>query len=50
MIASVFKRVTIFQPYHVPIQPLIISQNENNTSLNNISQKLGTEKNSDFSF
>ena len=50
MIASVFKRVEIFQPYNVPIQPLIISQNENNSPLNNISQKLGTEKNSDFSF
>ena len=46
MIASVFKRVEIFQPYNVPIQPLIISQNENNTSLN----KLGAEKNTDFSF
>ena len=46
MIASVFKRVAIFQPYNVPIQPLIISQNENNTSLN----KLGAEKNTDFSF
>ena len=46
MIASVFKRAEIFQPYNVPIQPLIISQNENNTSLN----KLGAEKNTDFSF
>ena len=46
MIASVFKRVEIFQPYNVPIQPLIISQNENDTSLN----KLGAEKNTDFSF
>ena len=50
MIASVFKRVAIFQPYNVPIQPLIISQNEKNSSLNNISQKLVPEKNTDFSF
>ena len=28
MIASIFKRVEIFQPYNVPIQPLIISQPE----------------------
>jgi hypothetical protein len=28
MIASIFKRVEIFQPYHVPLQPLIISQSE----------------------
>lgn len=28
MIASIFKRVEIFQPYHVPIQPLIICQTE----------------------
>ena len=28
MIASIFKRVEIFHPYNVPIQPLIISQPE----------------------
>ena len=50
MIASAFKRVAVFQPYNVPIQPLIISQNEENNSLNNISKKFGAEKNTDFSF
>ena len=50
MIASVFKRVAIFQPYNFPIQPLIISQKEKNSFLNNISQKLVREKNTDFSF
>ena len=28
MIAAIFKRVEIFQPYNVPIQPLIIAQTE----------------------
>ena len=28
MIAAIFKRVEIFQPYNIPIQPLIIGKTE----------------------
>ena len=43
MIGTIFKRVEIFQPYNVPIQPLIISQTENN-KIPEITTKLETEK------
>ena len=53
MIASIFKRVEIFQPYNVPIQPLIISQTEKNEIPEKDSTKSEKEKNSgsnDFSY
>ena len=53
MIASIFKRVEIFQPYNVPIQPLIISQTEKNEIPGKDSTKSEKEKNSgsnDFSY
>ena len=53
MIASIFKRVEIFQPYNVPIQPLIISQTEKNEIPEKDSTKPEKEKNSgsnDFSY
>jgi hypothetical protein len=44
MIASVFKRVKVFQPYNVPIQPLIICNTENNFSQEKENQKLEEKK------
>ena len=52
MITSVFKRVEIFQPYNVPIQPLIISQTEkkniieNNSKIQELDKNSGTSENS----
>ena len=49
MIATIFKRVEVFQPYNVPIQPLIISPNEEKNS-NDDSQVLNStiEKTSNY--
>ena len=45
MIASIFKRVEIFQPYNVPIQPLIISQQEKVEQKEKIPKQIEPEKN-----
>jgi len=50
MIASIFKKVEIFQPYNVPIHSIIISQTEKNTPQERDYQKSEAEKNTDFSF
>ena len=50
MISSIFKRVEIFQPYNVPIQPIIISQTDLNSSKEKELQKTEAEKNTDFTF
>ena len=52
MIASIFKKVEIFQPYHVPIHPLIICQQEKIDSKEKKFEALDSEKNlnnTDFS-
>ena len=49
MIASIFKRVEIFQPYNVPIQPLIIAQSEQKELKEKNSQKLDSMKHSNSS-
>ena len=53
MLTSIFKKIEIFQPYHIPIQPLILSKIEkkitekikeekNTNELNLLPQKVGT--------
>ena len=49
MIASIFKRVEIFQPYNVPIQPLIISQPEKSEKQDKNTQNINSEKHSNSS-
>ena len=51
MIASIFKRVEIFQPYNVPIQPLIISQSqpEKSEKQDKNTQNINSEKHSNNS-
>ena len=49
MIASIFKRVEIFQPYNVPIQPLIISQPEKSEKQDKNTQNINSEKHSNNS-
>ena len=46
MIAAIFKRVEIFQPYNVPIQPLIIAQPEKVEKTEKNSKNIDSVKNS----
>ena len=46
MIAAIFKKVEVFQPYNVPIQPLIIAQPEKVEKTEKNSKNLDSVKNS----